>query len=193
MIKRKELIVNKTALFEYYRNFKPYSSQDYVKDALEIIDNRINGLGYLGKTEKEIKQFYASRWGNISKKRRVGFVIGIVYYIASKENLDLTMTLGLQLIKKLYGRSINENEGKKAFANKGRNASEKSKDFARLDEIAETYREWALVKQDQYKYRMLCNKDLAFEIYQRQTEQKKQAQKAKKSSASLKTSDKKVS
>lgn len=157
-------------LVDYYRNYRPYSNQQYMQDGIALIDARINTQGNPKNTDKDVNRSYGAKWSGLSRNRRAGFVIGITYYIAHREGLDLTLTLGLKLIKGLFGRSINTVDARKAFSTQGRDASNVSADFDRLEDLILQYKDWALEKERQFKYRLLCNRDLAYEIYQKQVE-----------------------
>lgn len=173
-------------LIDYYRAYPVYLNQDYVRDAITVIDNRINSIGYSNKTDKEIATSYASKWSGLSRTRRSGFLVSIAYYIAWKEQLDLTATLGYQLLKGIFGLSVNFNTAVRAFSTKGRDAKSSSADFQRLEQICKDYQPWALEKQRQLKYRIACNRDLAFEMYQKRLEDQKLS-KVKNASSKTKT------
>lgn len=160
-------------LLAYFRNYRPFSLSDYLDHGMELIKSRIETEGTPDYKSRNISKAYASKWGQLSMTSRAGFVVTIVYYIASRENLDVTVTLGRRLIGGLFGRSIGMDTAYSAFSTKGRTASDISADFSRLDEIIEKYKPWALKKHEQFVYRRSCNRDLAYELYQKQLEHKK--------------------
>lgn len=160
-------------LIAYYRKYRPYSFQDYVKNAVQVIADRISLEGYPKGHDIDVRRIYANKWATLSRNANSGFVISVVYYIASREDLDMTTAIGIQLLKGLFGKSIGHPMARSAFSTKGRTASDVSPDFERLPDIIEKYKAWALEKHKQFQYRRLCNRDLAYEIYQKHRELEK--------------------
>lgn len=92
------------------------------------------------KTFVEYYQKYNGLRSGLSRLFMMNARLEYLQNLAKNENLDMTITLAQKLSKALFDMSINMQILKKAFATSGRSANNKSKDFSRLNELIEKYK-----------------------------------------------------
>lgn len=149
-----------------YKNLKPYSNQDYIRDAKSIILNRILAGRFdhnqaQGDNVRDSK--HAAQWSAISRKRKSGIMLLALYDITIKYDLDMTTTLAQRILQGIFGSSISNGILLVAFAQKGRTASDKSEDWERLEAIIKESKPYYVKKMAQAKERLIINKEAAWD------------------------------
>lgn len=129
------------------RNKKEY--RDKYSDIDDNLRYEITNLPYDGAiffglgSEKTFVEYYQKYNGLRSGVSRLFMMNARLEYLqdlAKNENLDMTITLAQKLSKSLFDVSINMQILKKVFGTSGRSADDKSKDFARMNELIEKYK-----------------------------------------------------
>lgn len=158
----------------YYSRYKPYSLQDYTRDAKQLILNRINYNKYerdaipdqtaLNSLMAVMDPRHAAQWSALSRKRKCGFMVTILYAVAVEYDLDMTATMGLRLLQGLFGCAIDLRTLLAAFGEHGRTAADKSEDWEKVDVIIAQKTEWARAKLQQNRTRVRHDKELAWDL-----------------------------
>lgn len=150
------------------KDFKisPYSLRDYSRDAKEVIQNHLDwlrtnpirpnaNLGAMlstlrtkGKTVP-LDPYYAAQWSALARKRKAGLLLLFLYYVAKKHQLDMTTIFAQRLLIGWVDCSISNKVLITAFGDPNRDASNKSIDWPRLDELIIRYRDQV---QDKLKH-----------------------------------------
>ena len=120
-----------------------YSIINYEKDAEQLLRIRLAELNERGFgtpiqpvfTEGSFDPAYAAKWSALTRKLKAGFLIGELITFANDYELDMTPTLAMRICKGWVGRSVSNRELIKIFGSENRDASEKSADWPRLDEL----------------------------------------------------------
>lgn len=151
----------------YYDRLRPYSNQDYVKDAKSIILNRITTGRYDHSAlfNKLIDDpSHAAKWSALSRKRKSGLMLLALYDIAIRYDLDMTATLGQRICEGIFGSSVSNGVLIHAFSNRGRTASDKSADWSQVERIVKDNKTYYQGKLEQARARIVANKDLSWEL-----------------------------
>lgn len=158
----------------YYSRLRPYSLQDYTRDAETLIFNRIN----YNKFDRQalvpepsyinsmavMDPSHAAQWSALSRKRKSGLMLLTLYAIASEYDLDMTATMGHRLLQGLFGCSISNVPLLAAFSEHGRTAADKSEDWEKVGQIVSEKRIWAQEKLKQNRVRVRQDKELAWDL-----------------------------
>lgn len=167
--------MNITRIRNFYTRYKPYSLQDYTQDAQKLILNRINynkydrealvpDPGYINSIMTVQDPQHAAQWSALSRKRKSGFMLMVLYVLASEYELDMTATLGQRMLQGLFGCSISNRTLLDAFGEHGRTAADKSEDWKKIGTIIAEKRAWANKKMNQNRARVRKNKDTAWDL-----------------------------
>ena len=122
----------------------PYTIKNYEADAEKLLRNRLAELkerGFGTPVEPAFNEgspfdpSYAAKWSALTRKLKAGFLIGELITFANDYELDMTPTLAMRICKGWVGRSVSNKELIKIFGSENRDASEKSADWPRLDEL----------------------------------------------------------
>lgn len=160
---------------DFYSRHNAYSLQDYTRDAQKLIFNRINynqfdrqallpDPGSIGSLTTILDPQHAAQWSALSRKRKSGIMLLILYAIASEYDLDMTATLGHRMLQGLFDCSISNKTLISAFGEHGRTAADKSEDWEKIGTIVKNKREWALKKLHQNRTRLRKNKETAWDL-----------------------------
>lgn len=151
----------------YYKKLKPYSHQDYTRDAKSIIVTRIiaGRFDHSALFNKQVADpSHAAQWSVLSRKRKSGLMLLTLYVIAIRYKLDMTATLGQRILQGIYGTGMSNTILLQAFAKSGRTAADKSEDWVNLDKIIDENKEYFIEKMARSKAIVLTNKELAWEL-----------------------------
>lgn len=151
----------------HYSRLRPYSNQDYIRDAKSIIITRITSgrFDHDALYTKSINDpSHAAQWSALSRKRKSGLMLLALYELAIRYELDMTATLGQRILQGIFGSSVSNGVLLQAFANHGRTASEKSADWSKVEEIVKDNKTYYLNKMQQSKARVVANKDLSWDL-----------------------------
>lgn len=160
---------------DFYTRHKPYSLQDYTKDAEQLIFNRINyhkydheslvpDPSYLHDTMAVMDPQHAAQWSALSRKRKAGLMLVVLYTLAIEYELDMTATLAHRMLQGLFDCSTSNKTLIAAFGEHGRTAADKSEDWERIGTIIAKKRPWAMKKLNQNRARVRKNKDMAWDL-----------------------------
>lgn len=136
----------------------PYTIEDYENDAEAILRERIAELRERGmgltvdpilKVGVAFDSKYASRWSVLTRKYKSGFLVQKLIDFAEKHDVDMTPTLAMRVLQGWVGRSISNRVLIDVFGNEGRDASNKSRDWHRLDELIEADKEAVVAEYEQ--------------------------------------------
>lgn len=161
----------------YYSRHKPYSLQDYTRDAEKLIFNRINynkfdqqalipDPSYTSSSMPVMDPQHAAQWSALSRKRKGGLMLVVLYTLAIKYDLDMTATMAHRMLQGLFGCSMSNRPLLLAFGEHGRTAADKSEDWEKIGTITAKERTWALKKLNQNRARLRKNKDTAWDLVQ---------------------------
>lgn len=159
----------------YYSRYKPYSLQDYTRDAKQLILNRINYNKYerdaavpdqasINSIMAVMDPRHAAQWSVLSRKRKCGLMITTLYAVADEYDLDMTATMGLRLLQGMFGCAVDLRTLLTAFGEHGRTAADKSEDWEKVDVVIAQKKEWANQKLNQNRARLRKDKDLAWDL-----------------------------
>lgn len=127
-----------------------YSIENYEMDAERLLRGRLAELkerGFGTPVEPVFSEgspfdpSYAAKWSALTRKFKAGFLVNELISFANDQELDMTPTLAMRICKGWVGRSVSNRELIKIFGSENRDASEKSKDWPRLDELIEIDKE----------------------------------------------------
>lgn len=135
---------NRAPSITYYMNkCRPYSLDQWERDARKLILNRQEEIRSGSDPMDGISE-YGAAWSILTRKRRIGVLIFMLYTVAVQEKLDMTSTLAQRLLRGWTGRGIRNQILFEPFAVTGRTAGDKSADLERVDELVEKYRQQAI-------------------------------------------------
>ncbi|PKF35578.1 hypothetical protein CW311_04625 [Acinetobacter proteolyticus] len=107
---------------------------------------------------------HAAQWSALSRKRKNGFALVVLYVIACEYDLDMTATMGNRLLQGLFGFSMSTRALLAAFGEHGRTASEKSADWEKIDVIIHKMKPWSHKALLRNRAKVRQNKETAWEL-----------------------------
>lgn len=164
------------AMRTYYQKLRPYSNQDYVRDAKALIITRIKTHRYdhnAAFTKEVGDPNHGAQWSVLSRKRKSGLMLLTLYELATRYQLDMTATMGQRLLQGIYGISLANHTLLHAFANTGRTAADRSEDWPKIDTIAKDNQKYYLDKLEQMRARIKQNKELSWQLVELELSGKK--------------------
>lgn len=108
-----------------------YTISHYKADLVDAKKEAASGT----LTEKQASAKFGALAAAAGKRYRVSILISLLQELKDAENVDLTPTLASHLISGTFGRSVSNRALISAFGKSKRDASDKSADFERLDEL----------------------------------------------------------
>jgi len=171
------------AMRTLYNRLRPYSNQDYIRDAKSIIITRIttNRFDPTALYSREIGDpSHAAKWSALSRKRKSGLMLLTLYELSIRYELDMTSTLGNRLLLGIYGASISTNVLTQVFSNTGRTAADRSEDWPKVERIIKDNKTYYQGKLEQARARIAANKELSWELVQLELSGRKSRANAKK-------------
>lgn len=144
---------------EHYRQLRPFTRRDYVREAKRLYIERTAELKRQGVTLSVLDSFfngkglafdavYAAQWSALTRKRNAGLLLSYLYKVTVEQKLDITPVLAKRFLVGCCGRGLSIQVLIKAFATCGREADRKSDDWKRLEELIEMYKDPINLKLD---------------------------------------------
>jgi len=84
---------------------------------------------------------YAAKWSALTRKYKAGFLIQKLLDFAEEYDVDMTSTLAKRVLQGWIGKSISNRSLIEAFGLSHRDASQKSADWSRLNELVDMDKE----------------------------------------------------
>lgn len=123
-----------------------YTLADYERDAEALLRERLAELRTRGmglSIEPALRDgatfdpAYAAKWSALARKYKAGYLIQMLIKFAEDYDVDMTPTFGSRVLEGWVGRSVSNRMLIDVFGKEDRDASQKSADWHRLDELIE--------------------------------------------------------
>ena len=127
-----------------------YTLEHYEADAEQLAKERIAELRSRGmglSVEPSLVDGatfdprYAAKWSALTRKYKAGFLIHKLLDFAEEYDVDMTSTLAKRVLQGWIGKSISNRALIEAFGLSHRDASQKSADWSRLNELVDIDKE----------------------------------------------------
>lgn len=121
-----------------------YTMDSYEKDAEQLARERLAELRDRGMGLSVMPVFddktvfdpsYAAKWSVLTRKYKAGFLIQKLLDFGEDHDVDMTPTLAMRVLQGWVGRSISNRALIDVFGVEHRDASQKSVDWPRLDDL----------------------------------------------------------